>query len=671
MEDLRLPTWIHVDLGDGGMAGSPPSSSLVRTSSSRVPPQSCVDKQTTGIPESMVGELNVVPLLLQLARERNWELVAERGRTHPSEATPIATKISCSPSRSRAQRERNAITGSTIYVETALSVFCSSDLSFLDPGSVLQTAKSLLDASPEQVRCSQLCGHTPLRAALNNPSCPPSLIWLLLEADVSIDDLRVPPPAREQVDRDGLEPMDIIVKHIQLGTHAGAFDYLEAFLSLDTMHVTSPLVKLYSLGTSFGLLPASRAITRSTVTDAHRLDRIMSCTQLVLNRRPASVYQCSPLTGCSPLHVALRNYGNFVPLIRHLLEADHDGTTMKRRNNYGDLPLHVACAVGVPLEMLRLILARTLLSTESTESGPHPLVWSKNFAGYTPIDLEWIRHIEAGNGFYSHRSFYPLDARGIRKPAGRDGELYDLLLRQAVDKVLESNPGTVDLAAEENRAFGLLLHRIFLVIRASFHDSFSRSPVDLSGNILHLASALSGPVGPVLPRPILDMIRWQYPEELHRDDHVGRLPLHYCFPSIVRALDGEQTTDDAVETKTALHWREWVHHLMQSDISSCRKVDNRGRLPVHGALECPGSLSSQVQGSLAATVDDLFDSFPESVEICDPVTGMYPFMIAAANQNLPLDTVYRLLKRCPDVLAQFVRHHSQPGEESHSAMEIL
>jgi len=428
----------------------------------------------------------------------------------------------------------------------------------------------------------------------------------------------------------------------------------------------SPLVRLLSLGTSFGLVHTCHRLLsqpKNSKSEASRIDRILRCVHMLLKWNPELICRSSKATGCTPLHIALRNYGNCPQLIRELMDYDTNALVLKHRNRYGDLPIHVCCAVGVPLDVLRLVLARTLsVATGSVEIGPHSLVWSMNNAGYTPIDLEWIRHIEAGNGFSSHRTFYPLDARGIRKPVGRHGELYDSLLQQAVAQAMNdlvSSRERAELATKSSQAFGLLLHRIFLIIRASFRDSFSRSPVDLSGDMVHLASALSGPLGPNLPKSILDLIRWQYPEALQRRDHLGRVPLHCCFcfqMAPASQVSSRRSLEVENERKTAAEWRQMVSDTLQTDPSACRISDNRGRLPLHYALESATlydkTMNIHAQKAIAAAVDELLKVFPESIAACDPVSGVHPFALAAMNPHFSLDSVYRLIKLSPGVLSQ-------------------
>ena len=300
------------------------------------------------------------------------------------------------------------------------------------------------------------------------------------------------------------------------------------------------------------------------------------------------------------------------------------------------------------MDVLHLVLARTLASSDSVPTEPDFLVWSTNHSGYTAIDLEWIRHIEAGNGFFSQRTFYPLDTAGIRKPGGRYDQLYCSLLRESVDQVLK-NPTREhgSRSIDTNNAFGLLLHRIFLIIRATFRDSFSRSPFDLSGDILHQAAALSGPSGPILPLPILELILWQYPEQVVQRDHCGKLPLHHAVQV--------RKSPHSCSENAGYEWRQWVSLLVKQAPRACCMPDDLGRLPLHyavGSSEACEAVNENLRVERSNVIQELTTAAPQSVETRDPISGLYPFMLAAACPHTSLESVYWLLRRSPGVVGQ-------------------
>jgi hypothetical protein len=541
---------------------------------------------------------------------------------------------------------------------------------------------TVITLCPLQIGSHQgFVGHTALRDAVCNPSCPMGVIELLVRHSQQPQ----PKQQREQEsvpsdvvflpDRDGMSPVDHLLHAVQLGPDSKlSVHRLAALLKHASPHTDaagttttlarSPLIYILSLGTSFGVTPVATSVVASTPASilerSHvpsRLNCLLEACRVLLNWNPGWIQTKARASDCSPLHVAIRNYGNFTPIIRELMDRDGCAESLLHRNRFGDLPLHVACSVGVPMDILHLVLARTLQAAGPVPKGPHPLIWSTNRAGYTPVDLEWIRHIEAGHNFFSHRSFYPLDARGVRKLEGQCDDLYDELLRQAVDQALGHSPGTITRSNGRNRwertrqavvksvgtdsttldgAFGLLLHRIFLIIRASFRDSFSRSPFDLSGDILHQSSGLCGQNGPILPRPILELILWQHPEQIDRRDHTGKLPLHYAVES--------RRIDEKEYVKYRQEWQLWVQKLLRHSPGGCTVMDHVGRLPLHYALAC------RRDSACNTIARDLVSHCPQSLHFVDPLTKLLPYQLAAQNPSSSLDTVFFLLRQCPGVV---------------------
>lgn len=667
----RLPTWITLESSDSSprrvsgfdSALNHPTSSSPSSSSSFSPRRQNVHKRSqTATVAPLHKSRKEKNHLVELCRQRLWFEALHWCHLHPEDARPricLPQDASKNPFSVRARKRlepcpRTLLVDNDdqreIYHETPLGIVCASDMMDEVDTSQLDLAKALVEVFPEQVRCSQfLPGHTPLRDAVRNCSCTMEVVELLVKADKRLKDDATGSggsgsssvPAIGQKDRDGLYPIDHLIKGVHLGLPNSSISAIPKLIDDSDITRHSLLVRLFSLGNYFSLLPVSSALapSHSATIDHPRIQRIIDCTQSLLEAQPDLVHQYSSTSGCSPLHVALRNYGCCIDLIRALMEQDADGSVLCHSNHYGDLPLHVACAAGVPMDVLRLVLVRTLSASDSVTCEPHSLVWSTNNSGYTPVDLEWIRHIEAGHGFFSRRSFLPLDERGIRKASGRYDELYETLLQQAADEAATTLPVT--------DTFGLLLHRIFLIIRATFGDSFTCSPCDLSNvtrGILHQAAGLSGPSGPLLSHPILELILSQHQEQLEQPDHLGRLPLHH-------AVQARKSPSVASE-KSTKEWKSWVRKLLEQAPQACAASDELGRLPLHCALDCTTNRKypESLQETRAEVVKDLAVACPKSVEARDPVTQLYPFMQAAASRAVPLETVYWLLRRSPDLL---------------------
>lgn len=318
-----------------------------------------------------------------------------------------------------------------------------------------------------------------------------------------------------------------------------------------------------------------------------------------------------------------------------MLKFDGVLALLAHRNRYGDLPLHVACAAGVPTEVLRLILSKSL-QVYVPERTPHPLVWTTNAAGYTPVDLEWMRHIESGSDFFSNRGFYQLDARGIRTY----GNAYNSLLRDTVEQVMAKGRPT----SLGGRSF--LLERIFLIIKgATSFDAGSEDSFMATDNfILHKATALLFPTEAFLPSPIIELILWSAPEQILEMDVVGKTPLHHAVTNNI--------PDKKISGKFQSDWYRSVAMLLQRSVHAVSVYDKDRMLPIHRLLRNVG-VSPVEQCSVAAfdkTVFDLVEAFPQSLEIPDPRSRLLPFHAAAQNDLISLEATFKLLRANPGVL---------------------
>lgn len=641
-------------------------------------------KQEHRTVESSHGE----SYLLQLCRGQHWVEVIRRCQYYPEEAglVPIPRKnfaVHCHPTSQvkshpilLAELDRTPI-----FRETALGVLCASKGISTDGAKYAILA--LINANPSQVGASQsIAGHTALRDAILNESCTVEVFKMILEATMRIPggDL-----ALRIKDGGGLSPIDHLVASVQLGSSLYCMDIMEEFLGAKPLNVgftdendTSPLIRLLTLGNSFNHLPTQtatkaahkiRSKTKEPDNETLRLNRVLKATKLLLDNDPTLIYHRSRVTNCTPLHVALRNYGNFEPLIRELLERDTLNDAIKARNLYGDLPIHVACSVCVPLQVLGLIVERSARAGTSEKlheekerqlfvSNRDPLIWSTNQSGYTPVDLEWIRHIESRPGSYTARSIYPSETSRMRTNCFKEDSYYRELLKESVEMVVVNsksikNGNGCDFDGREEEAkeiFGPLMDRISLLIRAAANSTSISGCHETVSTKLVPSCTLSTPYSPTLPLPILELFLWLRPEEVLKKDRLNMLPIHHAL-RYSKTLRRSSTSSSAVDD-----WKSFVLQLLNKSPDQCKIKCKHGRLPLHYVLDHirpgDGSVSKtsswlSLQASRHAIVEKLIELYPESVDKCDPVTRLYPFMVASMDQNLSVDTVFILLRHSP------------------------
>jgi hypothetical protein len=605
----------------------------------------------------------VEPCLIGLCREKRWHEVVRRCQSHPEEAVPRLVSQACnrydlhSVKRIVKSNLQATSTEEPIFQETPLGIACAS--TEIQSAHVQAAIEALVRVNPSQLSKSQLIpGHTPLRDALKNPRLTPNILNIL---SGSTDSTKKGgsnfQSALRKTDRNGLLPLDHLIISVQLGAHPQSLDLLKEIvrssdiIPQESTCCTSPLIRLLSMGTSFGSIGTdyeSPSSVLSGETGYARLEHILDATKYLLEQDPSLINLCSRITGCSPLHVALRNYGDYAPLIRELVSRDPSGIILTLRNHYGDLPLHVACSVGVPIAVLRLILEYTLTASrqDSEDPGrsPNPLVWSVNNSGYTPIDLEWVRHIESGKSFYSARSFYPLEPTGVRKHCFKQDEYYQDLLREVVDQLVQPSLKSLKdpLLVREEEAkstFGVLIDRIMLIISSAATKSM---PTDPKAFLLHNACKLCCPAGPNLPLPLLELIIWMHPEQLVQQDPSRNLPIHYAM---------RQSKIDC-KTSTLQNWTVWellVLRLLAEAPETARLPDAEFRLPLHHLLTNSknGSAKNEIHDSRQKIVKKLLQLHPESVDVQDPATMLYPFMLAATDPENPIELVFFLLRHSP------------------------
>jgi hypothetical protein len=592
-----------------------------------------------------------------------------------------------------------------LFRETALGIVCGSKSIGTEEAKLAILA--LVHANPGQVGASQyISGHTPLRDAILNDRCTIGILQILAEATSRHRSEDLP---LHQKDRNGLSPMDHLVTSIQLGSSLDSIAILKVFLRVEKVAPSlkdhaSPLIRLLTMGNAFHSSPSQKEVGESSWeqqpkdsdNDELRLQRVLHATRLLLDDDPGLLLSCSKVTKCSPLHVALRNYGNFAPLIEELLERDMHGKMIQLRNHYGDLPIHVACSVGVPFEILGLVIEKTVLGATNASNKAtvndgrgevgceqHSLIWSSNKSGYTPVDLEWISHIESGQGLYTARPFSPSESPGVRQHCFKQDVYYKDLLKESVDQVTEGHDsartynktesGAESRKEEAEMIFGDLLDRISLLIGSAAtavgSDFVANENENRSAKIVE-SFKLGTPYSSRLPLPIQELFLWLRPEEVMEKDPQDFLPIHHALRYGTTTFGRGDSPTTSLSPNAIHDWKSFIFQLLGKSSDQCRVKSREGRLPLHYALDhsirSTGSRSTTssnttsstwnaLQSSRHAIVEKLIDLYPGSVDQKDPVTGLYPFMMASMDRTLPLNTVFCLLRRSPSCCPAVVK----------------
>ena len=141
------------------------------------------------------------------------------------------------------------------------------------------------------------------------------------------------------------------------------------------------------------------------------------------------------------------------------------------------------------------------------------------------------------------------------------------------------------------------------------------------GNLLHLATDFDAPLDLLLE------IMQTFPLMIKEQDERGCLPLAR-FSSTY-----EHRQNDT---------RQRIDILLSANKEAVIVPDGDGRFPLHLAIASGMTWNGGLQSIFAASPDILL--------VCDPVTNLPPFMLAALPKSSALDVLYILLSLSPDII---------------------
>jgi hypothetical protein len=303
----------------------------------------------------------------------------------------------------------------------------------------------------------------------------------------------------------------------------------------------------------------------------------------------------------------------------------------------GDTPLHAACRCGAPLDVLEV-----LVSANPT------VVHERDKEGLTPILRLWVRY------------FVCLGEDTIQAIVNLQGSIFETVFY-----------GTELFGAWKKTL--LLLHAAFY---STEHNTNSDSTKDNSATTqnptfraVHVAAALD------CPRLILKLTTLLYPNQLDEVDHMGYNPLMIAAMAPVYKVHnlggdgyaiedpiyGDYNTTEPCEVTVSDTdaGPSVIDIILSASPSNAPQISHSPsqRLPLILAILSGKRLHEGLKALLMA--------YPDALMFTDPVTGLYPFMLAASVgtcaetklhddlQPVPkadLSTIFELLRCNPEAI---------------------
>lgn len=184
--------------------------------------------------------------------------------------------------------------------------------------------------------------------------------------------------------------------------------------------------------------------------------------------------------------------------------------------------------------------------------------------------------------------------------------------------------------------------RLEILIKCASQNNNAMSPI-------HLASAI-----PSFPSSVLKAAHLATSEpQFLVHDKCGSIPLHIAASSkprdlltctrakrIIRVSPKKREAADANSLwQSKGEPRSLIQYLVDQEPKAVQITDSDGRLPIH--------LGIKTNLNFASSIKPLVDIYPLGLSTADPITRLYPFMLAAVHENL--DTTFELLIANPVV----------------------
>lgn len=292
----------------------------------------------------------------------------------------------------------------------------------------------------------------------------------------------------------------------------------------------------------------------------------------------------------------------------------------------------------VTMDVFRMVLehARSLKS----DTFPRSTVWYDNneyeAPSRSPVDFLWTQQV-----MMVSNPFLPGAMGGTNMLAV--GRLRSsCTLRKCLDDLVENG----NESRQERLAvsiFGLddFLARLECIIRAACLPA--GEPLDApTAKLVHMTASLFAPSSLSMRVEYLELYLWLYPEQINELDNRGMLPIHH----VLAAADW----DGAYCRQNFAQWLRVIQLLVKLS-PLCAGVPARGgRLPLHSLLALQTSDDFDLSDQYGETLMALVHAYSAALGCRDPVTGLFPFQMAASNEFASTGTLWQILRSSPQVL---------------------
>ena len=311
--------------------------------------------------------------------------------------------------------------------------------------------------------------------------------------------------------------------------------------------------------------------------------------------------EASTMVGTSnmnPLHITCSSQHASVQVVRVLLESGKGQEASEKQDVDGDMPLHTACRCGAPIEVLEVLL----------KTNP-AAVNERDYEGLTPLLRLWVR--------------------------------YFVILG---DDVIDAVKGPGDLTGELLDAW----NKTELLLRCAYMGSLRQDEGTIFRTV-HAASAVD------CPRAVVKIATIIHPHQVEELDEQNMTPLLIAATAPifkVRDLSDEgYLLEDRIHGDENCENRDDDEHHMDPLQPSVIEIlvaasshpacvpNSMGRLPLHLAIASGKQWGNGVEAILHAN--------PDALMMQDPLTRLFPFLLAAECQASETNTVFELLRTNP------------------------